>query len=158
MFSGKEKERELIVKLHEKKKTCREIADILGTSKSKVSYWMRRYTQTGKLSDLPRSGRPTKLSRETLEQLYARLRHDELSSIKSGFSSKKVSKVLHEITGKTYCMRHVRRILKKVNITLITPRVSHIRKDENKIKEFRTKFKKNSKSNMWTTNLSPSMK
>ena len=37
MVSGKEKERELIVKLSKEKKTCRDIAKILGTSKSKVS-------------------------------------------------------------------------------------------------------------------------
>lgn len=158
MISGKEKERELIVKLSKENKTCREIAEILGTSKSKVSYWICRSKQTKSRKDLPRSGRPTKLSEEKLESVYSRLRHDEIVENKSGFSTKKVSELLHETIGIKYSMRHVRRILKKMNIGLITPRVSHIRRDEEKIKNFRREFKKNLKQNMWTTNLSHSMK
>jgi len=154
MVSGKEKERELIVKLSKEKKTCREIAAILGTSKSKVSYWICRTKQTENLSDLPRSGRPTKLSKRKLKQIYSILREEELISNRSGFSSKKVSDVIYKNIGQKYTMRHVRRILKKMNISLISPRVSHIRKDEKKIKKFRREFKKNLNRSMWTTNLS----
>jgi transposase len=158
MSSGKEKERELIVKLSKEKKTCREIAAILGTSKSKVSYWIRRSKQTKSKEDLPRSGRPTKLSEEGMESVYSKLRHDELIEKKSGFSTKKVAELLHETVGLKYSMRHVRRILKKMNIGLITPRVSHIRRDEGKIQNFKEEFKKNSRQNIWTTNLSHSTK
>lgn len=158
MVSGKEKERELIIKLYGGKKTCREIASILGVSKSKVSYWICRHRKTGKLSDLPRSGRPTKLSKKKLEMIYSTLRKEEMNNKRSGFSTKKVAELLQKKTGKKYAMRHVRRILKKMNITLITPRVSHIRKDEKKIEEFKQEFKKNSKKNMWTTTSSPLMK
>ena len=158
MVSGKEKERELIVKLSKENKTCREIAAILGTSKSKVSYWICRSKQTGNLSDLPRSGRPTKLSKRKLKQIYSILREEELTSNRSGFSSKKVSDVIQKSTGQKYAMRHVRRILKRMNISLISPRVSHIRKDEKKIKKFKRKFKKNLNRNMWTANSSLLMK
>ena len=158
MVSGKEKERELIVKLSKENKTCREIAAILGTSKSKVSYWICRSRQTNSLSDLPRSGRPTQLSKRKLNKIYSALRKEELTSNRSGFSSKKVADILQKTIGKKYSMRHVRRILKKINISLITPRVSHIRKDEEKIKKFKQEFKKNFSKNMWTTNLSHSMK
>lgn len=152
MVSGKEKERELIVKLSKENKTCREIAAILGTSKSKVSYWICRVKQTRNLSDLPRSGRPTQLSKRKLKKIYSILREEELTSNRSGFSSKRVTDLLFKNTGRKYAMRHVRRILKKMNIALISPRVSHIRKDEKKIKKFKREFKKNFKKSMWTTN------
>ena len=80
MKTAKEKERELIIKLSKENKTCREIAAILGTSKSKVSYWICRSRQTNSLSDLPRSGRPTKLSKRKLNKIYSALRKEELTS------------------------------------------------------------------------------
>jgi len=158
MVSGKEKERELIIKLSKENKTCREIAGILGTSKSKVSYWICRSKQRENLSDLPRSGRPTKLSKRKLKQIYSILREEELTSNRSGFSSKRVADLLYKSTGQKYAMRHERRILKKMNISLIYPRVSHIRKDEKKIKKFKREFKKNLNRSMWTTNSSLLMK
>lgn len=154
MVSGKEKERELIIKFSKENKTCREIATLLGTSKSKVSYWINRSRQTTKLSDLPRSGRPTPLSKKSLSALRSILRKEEETNNMSGFSSKKVSKLLQEKIGKEYSMRHVRRILKKMNIALITPRPFHIKNDPKKVAEFRREFKKNLKKNMWTTNSS----
>jgi len=90
--------------------------------------------------------------------LRSKLRREELASNMSGFSSKKVSEMLNKKTGKQYSMRHVRRILKKMNIALITPRPFHIKNDPKKVAEFRREFKKNSKKNIWTTNLSLSMK
>lgn len=158
MISGKEKERELIIKLSKENKTCREIASLLGTSKSKVSYWINRARQTTKLSDRPRSGRPTTLSKKNLSRLRSKLRKEERTSNTSGFSSKKVSEMLQDTAGKKYSMRHVRRILKKMNIALITPRPFHIKNNPKKVAEFRREFKKNSKKNMWTTNSSLSMK
>jgi transposase len=151
MNSGKSKERELIIKLHKENKTCREIASILGTSKSKASYWINRYIQTKDLSDLPRSGRPSELNDEILNLVYSNLRQEEETSRRSGFSSKKVGDLLQKETGTKYTLRHIRRILKKMNISRITPRVSHIRKDEKKIVEFKEEFKKNSNRSMWTT-------
>ena len=158
MNSAKEKERELIIKLFNEKKTCRDIASILGTSKSKVSYWICRSKKRSKLSDLPRSGRPTKLSKRRLNEIYSILRHEELTNKYSGFSSKKVAELLQEKIGTKYTLRHVRRILNRMNITRITPRVSHIRRDEKKIRKFKREFKKNSNRNIWTTNLSLLMK
>lgn len=158
MISGKEKERELIVKLFKENKTCREIAAILGTNKSKVSYWISRSRQTVSLSDLPRSGRPTPLSKNKLKKIYSTLREEESTAKYAGFSSKKVAELLQKTTGKEYSMRHVRRILKKINISLITPRPFHIKNDPKKVAEFRREFKKNFHRNTWTTNLSLLMK
>ncbi|MFT4297997.1 MAG: helix-turn-helix domain-containing protein [Candidatus Woesearchaeota archaeon] len=158
MKSAKEKERELIIKLYNEKKTCREIASLLGTSKSKVSYWICNSKKRKKFSDLPRSGRPTKLSRRKLNEVYSILRTEEQNNKYSGFSSKKVAELLEFNTGNKYTLRHVRRILNKMNITRITPRVSHIKRDEKKIKKFRKEFKKNFNMNIWTTNSLPSTK
>ena len=152
MVSGKEKERELIIKLAKENKTCREIAAILGTNKSKVSFWISRSRRTTRLSDLPRSGRPSVLSKRKLNEIYSTLRKEELTSKCAGFSSKKVSKLLQKTTGQEYCIRHVRRILKKMNISLVTPRPFHIKNDPKKVIEFRREFKKNFSRNTWTTN------
>jgi transposase len=158
MNQAKIKERELILKLAKENKTCRDIADILGTSKSKVSYWVCRSRKTERLSDMPRSGRPTKLSQEKMDMVYSALRQEESTSNRSGFSSKRVGELLRTVTQNEYSMRHVRRLLKKMGIGLITPEISHIKKDERKIKKFRRDFKKNSNRNIWTTYLSPSTK
>ena len=96
MISGKEKERELIIKLAKENKTCREIAAILGTNKSKVSFWTSRSRKTAKLSDLPRSGRPSGISKGKLNVVYSTLRKEELTSNCAGFSSKKVSELLQK--------------------------------------------------------------
>ena len=155
MVSGKEKERELIIKLAKENKTCREIAAILGTNKSKVSFWISRSRKTAKLSDLPRSGRPSAISKRKLNEIYSTLRKEELTSNCAGFSSKKVSEMFQKTTGQKYSLRHVRRILKKMNIALITPRPFHIKNDPKKVIGFRTEFKKNFHRNTWTTNSLP---
>jgi len=152
MVSGKVKERELIIKLFKERKTCREIADLLGTSKSKVSYWIIRSKKTGVLTDLPRGGRPTLLTKKKLVAIRTMLRKEERTQNRSGFSSKKVFGLLQEKTGKHYSMRHVRRILHKMDIALITPRPFHIKNDPKIVDAFRQEFKKNSKKNIWTTN------
>ena len=55
MKSATEKERELIINLHQKKRTVREIASILDISKSKAGYWVKRYRETKCLENKPRS-------------------------------------------------------------------------------------------------------
>lgn len=107
---------------------------------------------------MPRSGRPTNLNQEKIEMVYSALRQEELTKKRAGFSSKRVGELIKDLTGNKYCMRHVRRILKKMGVGLITPEVAHIMKDEKKIKKFKREFKKNSNRNIWTTYLSHSTK
>jgi hypothetical protein len=47
MISAKQKERRLIIKLRNERRTYVKVGEILGNSKSKVSYWTFRYNQTG---------------------------------------------------------------------------------------------------------------
>ena len=145
MKSAKQKERELIIKLSKGKKTCREIGDILGTSKSKVSYWITRYKKTGSLLDKPRSGRPTPLTKQELENIKNQLKakYFGVRNDKTGLSTKEVIRLIEQKTKHKYSFRHAERIMHKIGLLLITPRVSHIRKDEKAQAKFREDFKKN---------------
>lgn len=151
MNTAKQKERELILKLSREKKTCREIGDILGTSKSKVSYWITRYKKTGSLLDKPRSGRPTPLTKQELEDIKNQLRakHLEVRNDKAGLSTKEVLQLIEQKTKRKYSFRHAERIMHKIGLSLITPRVSHIRKDEKAQVKFREEFKKNFNRSTW---------
>jgi transposase len=148
--SAKIKERELIIKLSNEGKTCREIAPILDISKSLVSFWVIRYKETGDLKDKPRSGQPTQLTKERLtsisEELKKRLQEQ---NGRAGISTKEVVNILEEETDKTYTPRHVQRLLHKMGFSLITPRVSHIKRNKEAQNKFREDFKKNFKRNMW---------
>lgn len=150
MKSAKEKERELIIELLKKGKTCRYIADVLSVSKSKVSFWNQRFKKTGILQDKLRSGRPTPLTKEKL-QIVAKVLRDKVVSVKNkaGFSSKEVLELLDKEAGKKYTLRHAERLLHKMGLSLITPRTSHIRHDEKSVAKFRTEFKKNFNRSTW---------
>ena len=150
MKSAQIKERELIIKLHKEGKKQQVIASILGFSQQKVSFWIRRYNLTGKLTNNPRSGRPTKLKKKCLNNIKEAVRHIIISNKnKAGVSSKQVKGIIEKEAGREYSLRHIQRILHKIGLSLITPRVSHIKKDKKDIEKFRKEFKKNSNRNIW---------
>ena len=151
MKSAKQKERELIIQLSKKKKTVRDIAFILGISKSKASFWINRFKKTKSLEDKPKSGRPTPLTKKKLNFIANAIKSQILEfEGKSGTSSKEVLHLIENKIHKKYSSRHVQRILYKMGFALITPRVSHIKKDKKAQEKFREEFKKNSKKNIWT--------
>ncbi len=151
MNSAKIKERELIIKLRKEGKTCMEVAKILGTSKSKVSFWTLRYNETGCLKDKPRKGRPTSLTEEKLQEMKEKIKETITGQKgRTGISSKEILVFIEKETGKTYTLRHIERLLHKMGFSLITPRVNHIKKDEKAQKKFREEFKKNYKTSIWT--------
>lgn len=144
MKSAKIKERELIIKLAKEGKACREIASLLAVSKSKASFWIVRYAETNSLEDKPKSGRPTKLTNERLSDISEKIKSKlKEQKNKAGFSSKEVLDILEEETGKRYTLRHARRLLHNMGFSLITPQVSHIKKDKNAQNKFREELKKN---------------
>jgi len=149
MKSARIKERELIIKLHKEKRSTYEISSILGISQTKASFWVRRYKKTGNLENLPRSGRPTPLTKDELESIRSQIKSRMLEPKKSGISSKEVLEIIKHKTKRKYTLRHTQRLLHKMGLSLITPRVSHIRKDEKAQHKFREEFKKNSSRNMW---------
>lgn len=151
MNLAKRKERELIVKLRKEGKICIEVAEILGISKSKVSYWTRRYNETGCLEDKPRGGRPTPLTEEKLQEIKEKIKETVLEqNDRAGLSSKEILVFIEKEIGKTYTIRHVERLLHKMGFSLITPRVNHIKKDVKTQDKFRKEFKKNYKTSIWT--------
>lgn len=151
MNPAKLKERELIIKLRKEGKTCVEVGKILGISKGTVSYWDRRFQETGCLKDKPRPGRPTPLNVKRLQELKKKIKETILEkNDRAGLSSREILVFIKKETGKTYTIRHVERLLHKMGFSLITPRVNHIRKDKKAQDTFRDEFKKNYKTSMWT--------
>ena len=149
MKSAKQKERELIVKLANEKRTTREIASILGISKSKSAFWVKRFRETKSLQDKKRNGRPTPLTKDELASIRSQIKSKLIEPKATGISSKEVLELIEHKTKREYTLRHAQRLLHKIGLSLITPRVSHIRKDEKAQNKFRKEFKKNSSRNMW---------
>ena len=148
------KQRELIIEWNKKGKTQQEIADLLDCNQTSVGRLLRKYKRKGTIKNLPRSGRPTKLTPRNL----MRLKDDISIKIKEenneycSVSTKEISNIIHKKMGETYSLRHVERIMHKLGFSLITPRPQHIRHDQDKVDKFRDEFKKNFNRSMWVMN------
>ena len=143
--------REKIISLHKKGKPTREIAYLLDITKSKSAFWVKRHKDTGSIHNKPRSGRPTALNRQELESIRKLLKSGfiEAKTEKAGFSSKQVLQLIERKTKRKYTLRHAERIMHKIGLSLITPRIGHIRKDEKAQEKFRRGFKKNFARSIW---------
>jgi len=149
MKSARIKERELIIKLNNEKRSTYDIARVLGISQTKASFWVRRYKKTGILENLPRSGRPTPLTKDELKSIASEIKSKLIEPKRTGINSKEVLQLIEHKISRKYTLRHAQRLLHRMGFSLITPRVSHIRKDERAQNKFREGFKKNSNRNMW---------
>jgi transposase len=151
MKSAEIKERELIIKLHYEGKKQQSIADILGTSQQKVSFWIKRYLKTGYLKNKLRSGRPSNFSKEKLSLIKSKIVKKVVSkNLKySSCTSKELRNIISKEIKKPISMRHARRILHKIGFSLITPRSQHVKNDPLKVAKFRKEFKKNSNQSFW---------
>lgn len=149
-------QRELIVKLSRQRKKQQEIADIIGCSQPTVNLWLQREKNGFSLQTLPRSGRPTPLTKKTLAKLKKEFAKEAREANKNfcSISTKQFSQMINAKTNKNYSPRHLRRILHKLDFSRITPRSQHIKNDPKKVAGFREEFKKNSKQNMWIMKLS----
>jgi transposase len=149
-------QRELIIKLAKQGKKQQEIAEIIGCSQPTVNMWLRREKQGFSLETLPRSGRPTLLTKKTLAKLKKEFVHEARVANKNfcSINTKQFSEIIEKKAKKKYSIRHVERILHKLDFSRITPRPQHIKNDPKKVKEFRTEFKKNLKKNTWVMKLS----
>ena len=147
------KERKLILQWNHKGKTQEEIAELLDCHQSSVSRLLEKHKRKGIVANLPKSGRPTKITKAVL----AKLRNEIAGMIKKAnknfcaVSTKQVAEVVEQEVGKTYSHRHVERLLHKMDFSLVTPRPKHVRHDQMKVDTFREKFKKNFRRSMWTT-------
>ena len=149
-------QRELIVKLSGQRKKQQEIADIIGCSQPTVNLWLQRKKRGFSLKTLPRSGRPTPLTKETLLKLKNELVREVRTANKNfcSMSTKQFSQKINAKINRNYSPRHLRRIIHKLDFSRITPRSQHIKNDPKKVAEFRNEFKKNLKRSMWVMELS----
>lgn len=148
------KERKLVLEWDKKGKTQQEIAELLNCNQSSVSRFLNKYKRKGIIHDLPRSGRPTKLTKKNLKllknKISAKIRAK--NNIYCSVSTKQVAKIIRQEIGEAYTLRHVERILHKLGFSLITPRPEHVRHDQKKVDVFRDEFKKKFSRTMWVTN------
>ena len=144
-------QRELIIKLNEQRKNQQYIADLIGCSQPTVHKWIKIHSNGRTLQTLPRSGRPTPLTKKTLAKLKKEFKNEARTANKNfcSIDVKQFSQIIENKTKKKYSTRHVERILHKLDFSRITPRPQHIKNDQKKVKEFRTEFKKKLKQNMW---------
>lgn len=147
--------RELVLKWKNDGKTQQQIADLVGCNQSAISRLILKFNRTGDVKNLPRSGRPTPLTKKTLAKLKMQFQRKAREANKNycSIDVKQFSYMIVKETNKKYSIRHVERILHKLDFSRITPRPKHIKNDPEKIKEFRREFKKKLKKNMWVMRL-----
>ena len=147
------KERKLILQWNHKGKTQEEIAELLDCHQSSVSRLLEKHKRKGIVANLPKSGRPTKLTKTVLTKLRSKITEIIKKANKNfcAVSTKQVAEVISQKVGKTYSHRHIERLLHKMVFSLVTPRPKHVRHDQKKVDTFREEFKKNFRGSMWTT-------
>ena len=148
------KERTLILEWKDKGKTQKEIAELLACHQSSVSRFLNKYKRKKIVENLPRSGRPTKLTEKKLNQLKKNIvsQIEDANNSFCSVSTKQIGKIIHEEIGELYSLRHVERIMHRLGFSLITPRPQHLRHDQEKVDKFRDEFKKNSNRSIWVMN------
>ena len=147
-------ERKLIIKWNNKGKTQQEIAELLGCNQTSVGRLLAKYISKGTVKNLPRSGRPTNLTKQNLMRLKDKISKQikEVNNEYCSVSTKRISEIIHQEIGETYSLRHVERIMHRLGFSLITPRPQHIRRNQEKVDRFRDEFKKNSNRSIWAVN------
>lgn len=144
--------RKKIISLHGKSKSVREIAYLLDISKSKAAYWIKRYRQTNKLENLPRSGCPSRLKKKQLSQLKEVLLDfppKRFGGESLGWTTKMAMQYVKDNFNVQYGMRQMQKLFHKFGIKLITPRPEHAKASYAARVVYRMDFKKNSKKNIW---------
>ena len=147
--------RELVLKWTKERKTQQQIAALVGCNQSAVSRLIVKYKKTGSIKNMPRSGRPTPLTKKTLSKLKAELTKKvrEANKHYCSIDTKQFSDLIENTAKKKYSTRHVQRLLHKLDFSRITPRAKHIKNDPVKVQLFREDFKKNSIRSIWVMRL-----
>ncbi len=147
--------RELVLKWKSEGKKQQEIAALVGCNQSAICRLIAKYKKTGDTKNLPRSGRPTLLTKKNLAKLKKEFRRQTMEANKKfcSIDVPQFSQIITEKTGKKYTPRHVKRILHKLDFSRITPRSQHIKNDPKKVKESREEFKKKPRQNIWIMKL-----
>ena len=145
-------QREKIMKLYSKGKKQQEISYLLDTPQTTVSFWIRRFNQTGKLEKKKQPGKTAKLSKEQfaeLKQFLLENTPDRYGGESLGWTSKLAIKHVKEKYNITYSMRRMQELLHKSGLNLITLRSEALRGSYAARTVFREYLKKNWKENIW---------
>ena len=147
--------RELVLKWAKERKTQQQIAALVGCNQSAVSRLIAKYKKTGNIKNMPRSGRPTPLTKKTISKLKAELTKKVRGANKHycSIDTKQFSDLIEHTAKKKYSARHIQRLLNRLDFSRITPRAKHIKNDPAKVKSFRKDFKKNSIRSIWVMRL-----
>lgn len=91
------------------KEPLREAAQTFGCAHGKVAYWRRRYDSFGLrgLQTKPRSGRPSKISKEQAMKIRRKVRKHNVTR---GWQTKMIKDVIKNESGVSYSERQVIRI------------------------------------------------
>lgn len=151
MFMIPIEQRKLIIRWHNEGKNQQDIADLVGCHQTSVGRLISKYKNKKTVKNLVRTGRPTVLNENVKSSLKKkienriRVANDSFNSV----STKEIKNLIADELGVVYSMRHVERIMHGLKFSLITPRTTHIRHNQEKVDEFRDEFKKKLKKSMW---------
>ena len=137
---AKTKERILMLINSYEGKSSRDVGKIIRCDQKLVLYWKNRYEKEGLegLKTKPKSGKPSLLSRRQEEKIKNRVAEENPAN---PWTTKKVCELIKKETRIQYTRRHVQRILRKWEFSLLVPRPTFWQKaSDEEIKNF---WKKN---------------
>lgn len=144
--------RKTIIKLYNKEKKQEEIAFLLDTSQSTVSYWIIRHRKTGLLEDKPRPGKPRMLSEEQLkkfEETLLDLPPLRFGGESFGWTTKMAIQYAKDNFNVRYSMRRMQELFHEFGLSLITLRQEHRKSSHAARAVYKLDFKKNLSRNIW---------
>ncbi len=153
--------RKTIIKLHKKGKSQPQISYLLDVPQTTVSFWIRRYKNSGSLHNLPKKGHPTKLSNKQLQELKEDLQGfapERYGGESLGWTTKMAIQYVKEKFNVEYSMRRMQELFHKFGLNLITPRSEAYLGSKLARNAYREEFKKNFKENIWVVPSLISMK
>src|SRR3989344_1681302 len=117
---AKTKERSLMLIHSYEGKSSRDVGKILQCDQKLVLYWKNRYEKEGLegLKTKPRSGKPTLISRRQEAKIKNKVAKENPAN---PWTTKKVCELIKKETGVKYTQRHVQRILRKWDFSLLVP-------------------------------------
>lgn len=146
-------DRKLALKWHKQNKSQETIAQLLGCHQSSISRLIKKYNKHQTVANLKRTGKPTKLTEQTINSLKMKLKqkieqkNDQFGSV----TTKEIREFIHQEIGELYSIRHVERLMHKMEFSLITPRTMHTKHDQKAVDTFRKEFKKKLTRAIWIT-------
>ena len=144
--------RQNIIKLHKKEKKQTEISYLLDVPQSTVSFWIIKYNKEKRLTDKPRSGRPSQLNKEEkshLKEVLLDFPPKRFGGESLGWTTRMAIQYVKETYNVSYSMRQMQKLFHRFGIKLITPRPEHIKASRAARVVYRMDFKKNSNKNIW---------